>query len=713
MKALIIRVLFVLFLTSFGTMLFWHYFAHSDAGVRGPRNAKEMAKSRADFAPENSKNRNAAPRVRRVVKKIYIIRKNKAAASNQLNVQQNPAKKDAAAINPHNVQQKALASNNAAANNPNNVQQNGPVNNNAAASNPRNVNLNPANSKDAAAQNPRNVQQNPRNNAAASNPRNVKPNPANIKDAAANNPRNVQQKPAASNNAAGSNPQNVKLNPANIKDGAASNPRNIQQKPPANKDAAASNRRSVKRKPPANNNAAASNARNVKLNPADSKNAAANDPSNIQQKPAAENNAADSNPRNVQENPVNRNNAADSKPRNVQENPVNSNNAADSNPHNVQENPVNSNNAADSNPHNVQENPVNSNNAADSNPHNVQENPVNSNNAADSNPHNVQENPVNSKNPVDSNPKVEEHENINEDDLINLLLVNYTSKWKKHEKNSKTFTSYLSSTCSAITNATVTQGNAPVGTKFTYDGDNKRSMTVTPELFKVFPKENPFQTAPWETCAVVGNGGILANSSCGKEIDAASFVIRCNLPPLNNGHENDTGRKTSLVTANPSIFVEKYSALNEYRRPFLEDMQLYGDALVLLPAFSFRRNTAVCLRALYSLEDYSNNGPRPIIFNPTYLNSLAQFWREQGIQSLRLSTGIMMASLALELCKNVHLYGYWPFGKHPITHQQLTNHYYDNRPVNKRMHAMPDEIKALMNLHNKGVIHLHLENCAN
>ncbi|KAI5097229.1 alpha-2,8-sialyltransferase 8F [Silurus meridionalis] len=451
-------------------------------------------------------------------------------------------------------------------------------------------------------------------------------------------------------NAAASNPRNVNLNPANSKDAAAQNPRNVQQNPRNN--AAASNPRNVKPNPANINNAAGSNPQNVKLNPANIKDAAASNRRSVKRKPPANNNAAASNARNVKLNPAD------------------SNNAADSNPRNVQENPVNRNNAADSKPRNVQENPVNSNNAADSNPHNVQENPVNSNNAADSNPHNVQENPVNSK-------------------------------------------SYLSSTCSAITNATVTQGNAPVGTKFTYDGDNKRSMTVTPELFKVFPKENPFQTAPWETCAVVGNGGILANSSCGKEIDAASFVIRCNLPPLNNGHENDTGRKTSLVTANPSIFVEKYSALNEYRRPFLEDMQLYGDALVLLPAFSFRRNTAVCLRALYSLEDYSNNGPRPIIFNPTYLNSLAQFWREQGIQSLRLSTGIMMASLALELCKNVHLYGYWPFGKHPITHQQLTNHYYDNRPVNKRMHAMPDEIKALMNLHNKGVIHLHLENCAN
>ncbi|MCJ8739157.1 hypothetical protein PDJAM_G00043810 [Pangasius djambal] len=238
-------------------------------------------------------------------------------------------------------------------------------------------------------------------------------------------------------------------------------------------------------------------------------------------------------------------------------------------------------------------------------------------------------------------------------------------------------------------------------------------MVVTADLFNLFPKENPFKKAPWDSCAVVGNGGILANSSCGKQIDSATFVIRCNLPPLSNGHERDTGSKTSLVTANPSILVEKYQSLNEHRRSFVEDMQVYRDALLLLPAFSFRRNMAVSLRALYSLEDFNSSGPQPIFSNPRYLNSLTEFWRGQGIRSLRLSTGIMMASLALELCKNVHLYGFWPFGTHPYTHQPLNNHYYDNRPVNKRMHAMPAEFKALLNLHEKGVIHLHLEECTN
>ncbi|MCI4384930.1 hypothetical protein PGIGA_G00044540 [Pangasianodon gigas] len=317
--------------------------------------------------------------------------------------------------------------------------------------------------------------------------------------------------------------------------------------------------------------------------------------------------------------------------------------------------------------------------------------------AAASNPRNVKQNPAKRM----------------KSGFIDKLLASYSTSWKKEKQNIQTYRSLLGSSCDAISNAVVTQVNSPVGTNITYDADQKKIMEVTPALFSLFPKESPFKKAPWDSCAVVGNGGVLANSSCGKQIDSATYVIRCNLPPLNNGHERDTGRKTHLVTANPSILFQKYSALNERRRSFVEDIQLYGDALLMLPAFSYRQNTAVSLRAFYSLEDFSKTGPRPVFSNPRYLKSLADFWRGQGIRSLRLSTGIMMASLALELCKNVHLYGFWPFGTHPYTHQPLTNHYFDNRPANNRVHAMPSEFEALLNLHNKGVIHLHLGECTN
>lgn len=295
-------------------------------------------------------------------------------------------------------------------------------------------------------------------------------------------------------------------------------------------------------------------------------------------------------------------------------------------------------------------------------------------------------------------------------EVINKVIERYSQTWKKQEDNYQKFRSQLSSRCHGLEKAIITQANTPVGTKIVYDGEKRRSLQVTQEIFSTFAKDHPFSNKTWDTCAVVGNGGILTNSSCGKMIDSAQFVIRCNLPPLENGFEKHVGIKTDLVTANPSILLEKYGALMGRRRPFVESLRSYGNSLLLLPAFSYGHNTPVCLRAVYSIEDFESP-TRPIFFNPSYLQSLALFWRLQGLRAVRLSTGIIMASMALEHCANVHLYGFWPFSNHPHGLHALTNHYYDDRQTKKKFHAMPAEFDLLLRLHSQGVLRLHLGDC--
>ncbi|KAK7940070.1 hypothetical protein WMY93_003396 [Mugilogobius chulae] len=138
----------------------------------------------------------------------------------------------------------------------------------------------------------------------------------------------------------------------------------------------------------------------------------------------------------------------------------------------------------------------------------------------------------------------------------------------------------------------------------------------------------------------------------------------------------------------------RYGSLLDHRRQFVEDLSIYGDSMIFLPAFSLLSKTQVCLRAAYTLEDFRTSA-KPVFMNLKYLKNLDTFWRSQGLDPhLRLSTGLMMVSLALEVCNNVDVYGFWPFYNHPYTFEPLKNHYYDLQKQSKVAHnrvCPPDE----------------------
>ncbi|MBN3318399.1 SIA8F sialyltransferase, partial [Atractosteus spatula] len=263
--------------------------------------------------------------------------------------------------------------------------------------------------------------------------------------------------------------------------------------------------------------------------------------------------------------------------------------------------------------------------------------------------------------------------------------------------------------CNATGQLVVTQDNTPLGGTITYDAE-KRTRQVDTEIFNMLPQSPPWAGAPGARlgrCAVVGNGGILRNSSCGAHIDRADFVIRFNLPPLN--YSRDVGVKSSLVTVNPTQIIKSYRNLNYARRPFVQRVSTYENAHLVLPAFAFSFCTDPCFRVYYTLQD---NRPhqRALFYHPDYLRQLATYWREKGLRETRLSTGLMMVSAALELCDHVELYGFWPFS-FDLSERPLSNHYYDDVPPNRGMHAMPEEFLRLLRMHSQGVLQLRVGQC--
>uniref|UniRef100_A0A671L9V6 ST8 alpha-N-acetyl-neuraminide alpha-2,8-sialyltransferase 7.1 n=1 Tax=Sinocyclocheilus anshuiensis TaxID=1608454 RepID=A0A671L9V6_9TELE len=208
-------------------------------------------------------------------------------------------------------------------------------------------------------------------------------------------------------------------------------------------------------------------------------------------------------------------------------------------------------------------------------------------------------------------------------------------------------------------------------------------------------------------CAVVGSGGILKNSSCGSEIDSADFVIRFNLASIN---DSDVGLKTDLITINPSQIQKEYKNLEEDPDLLVERVSVYGNASLVMPAFAYTFCTELSIRALNVLHPIRPQKPMAF-FSPYYLQTLGGFWKRRGLKPRRLSSGFMLINTALELCEDVHVYGFWPFDTN-MQDNPVPYHYYDLKRPSKRMHKMPEEFVRLLQLHSQGALTLHLQPCS-
>ncbi|XP_043910995.1 alpha-2,8-sialyltransferase 8F-like isoform X2 [Protopterus annectens] len=282
--------------------------------------------------------------------------------------------------------------------------------------------------------------------------------------------------------------------------------------------------------------------------------------------------------------------------------------------------------------------------------------------------------------------------------------------WAKEVKTYTNIRSELRQCCDAFNLSVTSQQNTLEGSSIPYDGQPNKKVKITKHIFQMLPKTSPFKSKNYKLCAVVGNSGFLFNSSCGADIDKADFVFRCNLPGISAKYKADVGNKTDLVTANPSIFKSKYANLDESRKPFADAVTVFGEALLLMTPFTYQSNEISAYRAYFTLKDFQSK-LTPVFLNSSYLKNLVRFWENRRIREHRLSTGLLLQSMAIELCDEVHLYGFWPF-KTDATGRNVSYHYYDEVEVDHSVHVQLYEFLSHLKLHTQGVIRIQLGTCA-
>ncbi|XP_050952899.1 alpha-2,8-sialyltransferase 8E isoform X2 [Labeo rohita] len=80
--------------------------------------------------------------------------------------------------------------------------------------------------------------------------------------------------------------------------------------------------------------------------------------------------------------------------------------------------------------------------------------------------------------------------------------------------------------CNATGSLYFTKRNTAVNQTIPYETSIVKTYKMNPAIYSMLPEDFPWSGRRLGRCAVVGSGGILKNSSCGREIDSADYIIR-------------------------------------------------------------------------------------------------------------------------------------------------------------------------------------------
>uniref|UniRef100_A0A3Q1HGD5 Uncharacterized protein n=1 Tax=Anabas testudineus TaxID=64144 RepID=A0A3Q1HGD5_ANATE len=260
----------------------------------------------------------------------------------------------------------------------------------------------------------------------------------------------------------------------------------------------------------------------------------------------------------------------------------------------------------------------------------------------------------------------------------------------------------------------ILKGTLKPGDIIHYVFDRHSTTNISENLYRLLPTVSPMKNQHHRRCAIVGNSGILLNSSCGHEIDSHDFIIRCNLAPVEE-YSRDVGWQTNLVTMNPSVVQRAFQDLvsEEWRARFLRRLQSLSGSVLWIPAFMAkggeeRVEWALRLILLHTVD------VRTAFPSLRLLHAVRGYWLTNNVHIKRPTTGLLMYTMATRFCEEIHLYGFWPFPLDPQG-KPVKYHYYDalkyEYTSSSSPHTMPLEFRTLSALHRQGALRLHTGQC--
>jgi len=229
---------------------------------------------------------------------------------------------------------------------------------------------------------------------------------------------------------------------------------------------------------------------------------------------------------------------------------------------------------------------------------------------------------------------------------------------------------------------------------------NMLTPEMTSKLMYLYPEEDV--STEYDTCAVVGNAGMLRNDNYGDAIDAHDVVIRFNDGPTTNWTQY-AGSRTSFRIIN-NFWSRRY----KWTRPagaFEENLMLFSFSTLPYLAKVKERFDSPEERVVYMAPEVAMNARRS--YNNAY-----EILKKRDIIKVNgrnaAPTGIEGVYMALHICKHTNVYGFDIEGMDGFPY-----HYFDEFRGTGSAHSFKYQALFLKMLQRKGKLQLCVPKHAN